>query len=129
MRVVIAEDSVLLREGLERLLRESGLEVVGSCETAEDLLLKVRSFSPAGAIVTTRLPPTHSDEGLRAALEIRDQHPSVGVLVLSQYVEVGLAMKLLAESAEGAGYLLKDSISAVKEVTGAVRTVEGGGAL
>src|SRR4029078_4533180 len=129
MRVVIAEDSVLLREGLERLLRESGLDVVGSCETAEHLFLKVRSFSPDAAIVDIRLPPTHSDEGLRAALEIRTQHPSVGVLVLSQYVEVGLAMKLLAESAEGAGYLLKDSISAVKEVTGAVRTVEGGGAL
>ena len=127
MRVVIAEDSVLLREGLERLLRESGLDVVGSCETAEDLLLKVRSFSPDVAIVDIRLPPTHSDEGLRAALEIRAQHPSVGVLVLSQYVEVGLAMKLLAESAEGAGYLLKDRISDVKEFIGAVRRVAGGG--
>ena len=127
MRVVIAEDSVLLREGLERLLRESGLDVVGSCETAEDLLLKVRSFSPDVAIVDIRLPPTHSDEGLRAALEIRTQHPSVGVLVLSQYVEVGLAMKLLAESAEGAGYLLKDRISDVKEFIGAVRRVAGGG--
>ena len=127
MRVVIAEDSVLLREGLERLLRESGLDVVGSCETAEDLLLKVRSFSPDVAIVDIRLPPTHSDEGLRAALEIRAHHPSVGVLVLSQYVEVGLAMKLLAESAEGAGYLLKDRISDVKEFIGAVRRVAGGG--
>jgi DNA-binding NarL/FixJ family response regulator len=101
--------------------------VVGSCETAEDLLLKVRSFSPDVAIVDIRLPPTHSDEGLRAALEIRAQHPSVGVLVLSQYVEVGLAMKLLAESAEGAGYLLKDRISDVKEFIGAVRRVAGGG--
>jgi DNA-binding NarL/FixJ family response regulator len=127
MRVVIAEDSVLLREGLERLLRESGLEVVGTCETAEDLLLKVRSFSPNVAIVDIRLPPTHNDEGLRAALEIRAQHPSVGVLVLSQYVEVGLAMKLLAESAEGAGYLLKDRIGDVEEFIGAVRRVADGG--
>src|SRR6188472_1616669 len=127
MRVVIAEDSVLLREGLERLLRESGLEVVGSCETAEDLLLKVRSFSPDVAIVDIRLPPTHNDEGLRAALEIRSHHPSVGVLVLSQYVEVGLALKLLAESAEGVGYLLKDRIGDVKEFVAAVRRVAAGG--
>jgi DNA-binding NarL/FixJ family response regulator len=127
MRVVIAEDSVLLREGLERLLSESGLEVVGSCETAEDLLLKVRSHSPDVAIVDIRLPPTHNDEGLRAALEIRALRPSVGVLVLSQYVEVGLAMKLLADSAEGVGYLLKDRIGDVKEFIGAVRRVANGG--
>lgn len=127
MRVVIAEDSVLLREGLERLLRESGLEVVGSCETAEDLLLKVRSFSPDVAIVDIRLPPTHSDEGLRAALEIRSASPDVGVLVLSQYVELGLAMKLLADSAEGVGYLLKDRISDVSEFVAAVRRVAAGG--
>ena len=103
MRAVIAEDSVLLREGLERLLDENEVEVVGSCETAEELLLKVRSYSPDVAIVDIRLPPTHSDEGMRAALEIQARHPSVGVLVLSQYVEIGLAMKLLADSAEGAG--------------------------
>jgi len=130
MRVAIAEDSVLLREGLERLLSENGLEVVGSSETGEDLLLKVRSFSPDVAIVDIRLPPTHNDEGLRAALEIRSKHPSVGVLVLSQYVEVGLALKLLSESAEGVGYLLKDRISDVKEFVAAVRRVaEGGSAL
>jgi DNA-binding NarL/FixJ family response regulator len=130
MRVVIAEDSVLLREGLERLLSESGLEVVGSCETAEDLLLKVRSYAPDVAIVDIRLPPTHNDEGLRAAIEIRARHPSVGVLVLSQYVEIGLAMKLLADSAEGVGYLLKDRISDVKDFIGAVRRVaEGGSAI
>lgn len=127
MRVVIAEDSILLREGLERLLSENGLEVVGGCETAEELLLKVRSYSPDVAIIDIRLPPTHSDEGLRAALEIRARHPSVGVLVLSQYVELGLAMKLLADSAEGAGYLLKDRISDVREFVGAVRRVAGGG--
>jgi DNA-binding NarL/FixJ family response regulator len=127
MRVVIAEDSVLLREGLERLLRENGLEVVDSCETAAELLLKVRSSMPDVAIVDIRLPPTHSDEGMRAALEIRARHPSVGVLVLSQYVELGLAMKLLAESAEGAGYLLKDRISDVDEFIGAVQRVADGG--
>ena len=127
MRVAIAEDSVLLREGLERLLSESGLEVVGSCETAEDLLLKVRSYSPDVAIVDIRLPPTHKDEGLRAALEIRALHPSVGVLVLSQYVEIGLAMQLLSDSAEGVGYLLKDRISDVKDFIGAIRRVASGG--
>jgi DNA-binding NarL/FixJ family response regulator len=127
VRVAIAEDSVLLREGLERLLSENGVEVVGTSETAEDLLLKVRSFSPDVAIVDIRLPPTHKDEGLRAALEIRSKHPSVGVLVLSQYVEVGLALKLLSESAEGVGYLLKDRISDVKEFVAAVRRVANGG--
>jgi DNA-binding NarL/FixJ family response regulator len=127
MRVVIAEDSVLLREGLERLLNENGLEVIGSCETAQDLLGTVRRFEPDVAIVDIRLPPTHNDEGMRAALEIRARHPAVGVLVLSQYVELGLAMKLLAESAEGAGYLLKDRISDVKEFVSAVQRVAAGG--
>ena len=121
MRAVIAEDSVLLREGLARLLEEAGCEVVAQCENADDLLLKVRSFSPDVAIVDIRMPPTHNDEGLQAALEIRSKHPSVGVLVLSQYVEVGLALKLLAESAAGVGYLLKDRISDVKEFVAAVR--------
>jgi DNA-binding NarL/FixJ family response regulator len=127
VRVVIAEDSVLLREGLTQLLAKKGLDVVGSCETADDLLLKVRSYSPDVAIVDIRLPPTHNDEGLRAALEIRAGHPEVGVLVLSQYVEVGLAMKLLADSAEGAGYLLKDRISDVEEFVAAVERVATGG--
>jgi len=127
MRVAIAEDSVLLREGLAGLLEEAGLDVVARCEDADDLMLKVRSFSPDVAIVDIRMPPTHNDEGLRAALEIRAQHPSVGVLVLSQYVEVGLALKLLAESAEGVGYLLKDRISDVKEFVAAVRRVADGG--
>jgi DNA-binding NarL/FixJ family response regulator len=127
VRVAIAEDSVLLREGLARLLEEAGFDVVALCENADDLLLKVRSFSPDVAIVDIRMPPTHKDEGLRAALEIKSQHPSVGVLVLSQYVEVGLALKLLAESAEGVGYLLKDRISNVKEFAAAVRRVGDGG--
>ena len=127
VRAEIPEDSVLLREGLARLLEEADFEVVARCENADDLLLKVRSFSPDVAIVDIRLPPTHNDEGLRAALEIRLQHPSVGVLVLSQYVEVGLALKLLADSAEGVGYLLKDRISDVKEFVAAVRRVAAGG--
>jgi DNA-binding NarL/FixJ family response regulator len=127
MRVAIAEDSVLLREGLARLLEEADFDVVARCEDAQDLLVKVRSFSPDVAIVDIRLPPTHNDEGLQAALEIRKQHPAMGVLVLSQYVEVGLALTLLAESAEGVGYLLKDRIGDVKEFVSAVRRVATGG--
>ena len=127
MRVIIAEDSVLLREGLARLLGDAGFEVVGQCGDADELLLKVRSYPPDVAIVDIRLPPTHNDEGLRAALEIRASHPEVGVLVLSQYVEVGLALKLLQESAEGVGYLLKDRISDVKDFVAAVRRVADGG--
>jgi DNA-binding NarL/FixJ family response regulator len=127
VRVAIAEDSVLLREGLARLLGESGFEVVAQVEDPDDLLLKVRSFRPDVAIVDIRLPPTHNDEGLRAALEIRKKHPSIGVLVLSQYVELGLALKLLANSAEGVGYLLKDRISDVGEFLAAVTRVANGG--
>jgi DNA-binding NarL/FixJ family response regulator len=130
VRVVIAEDSVLLREGLARLLAEKGLDVVGTCETPDDLLLKVRSYEPDVVIVDIRLPPTHTDEGVRAAQDIRAHYPSVGVLVLSQYVELGLAMKLLEESAEGLGYLLKDRVSDVREFTMAIeRVAEGGSAI
>jgi DNA-binding NarL/FixJ family response regulator len=127
VRVAIAEDGVLLREGLTRLLGEAGFEVVAQCEDADDLLLKVRGNSLDAVIVDIRLPPTHSDEGLRAAIEIRESHPSIGVLVLSQYVELGLAMKLLADSAEGVGYLLKDRVSDVEEFVSAVRRVAAGG--
>jgi DNA-binding NarL/FixJ family response regulator len=130
VRVAIAEDSVLLREGIARLLDDEGLEVVAQCEDADELMLKVRSFPPDVVIMDIRLPPTHNDEGLRAAIELRSTHPSVGVLVLSQYVEVGLALKLIADSADGVGYLLKDRISDVKDFVGAVRRVaEGGSAL
>jgi DNA-binding NarL/FixJ family response regulator len=130
VRVVVAEDGVLLREGLTRLLGEAGFDVVGQCTTAEELLLKVRSYAPNVAIVDIRLPPTHQDEGFRAAQEIRARYPAVGVLVLSQYLELGLAEELLADSAEGLGYLLKDRVSNVKEFAGAVRRVgEGGSAL
>jgi DNA-binding NarL/FixJ family response regulator len=127
VRVAIAEDSVLLREGLARLLSDSGFEVVAQCENADDLMLKVDSYELDVVIVDIRLPPTHNDEGLRAALEIRERHPDLGVLVLSQYVELGLAMKLLSESAEGTGYLLKDRISDVAEFLEAVRRVAAGG--
>jgi DNA-binding NarL/FixJ family response regulator len=130
VRVAIAEDSVLLREGLARLLDDAGIEVVAQSADADDLLLKVRSYSPDVAIIDIRLPPTHNDEGLRAALEIRSKHPDVAVLVLSQYVELGLALTLLADSAEGVGYLLKDRISEVDEFVAALRRVaEGGSAL
>jgi DNA-binding NarL/FixJ family response regulator len=130
VRVAIAEDSVLLREGVARLLTEAGLDVATQCDNADELLRNVASHEPDVAVVDIRLPPTHRDEGLRAALEIRSRHPSVGVLVLSQYVEVGLALKLVADSAEGVGYLLKDRISDVKEFVAAVRRVaEGGSAL
>jgi len=127
VRVALAEDSVLLREGLARLLDEAGFEVVAQCDNADDLLLKVCSYDPDVAIVDIRLPPTHNDEGLQAALDIRSQHPSVSVLVLSQYVELGLALKLLADSAEGVGYLLKDRIGDVEEFVAAVRRVAAGG--
>jgi DNA-binding NarL/FixJ family response regulator len=129
MRVVLAEDSVLLREGLVRLLTEVGFEVVGQCGTAAELLLKVRSYAPDVAIVDVRLPPTYNDEGLRAAQEIRALYPSVGVLVLSQYLELGLTMQLLAESAEGVGYLLKDRVSDVAEFAAAVRRIGEGGSV
>jgi DNA-binding NarL/FixJ family response regulator len=127
VRLAIAEDSVLLREGVARLLGDAGFDVVAQCGTAEELLLKANSYEIDVAIVDIRLPPTHNDEGLRAALEIRANHPDVGVLVLSQYVEVGLAMKLLADSAEGVGYLLKDRISDVEQFVAAVRRVAAGG--
>jgi DNA-binding NarL/FixJ family response regulator len=127
VRVAIAEDSVLLRDGLARLLADSGFEVVAACADADELMLKVRSYELDIVITDIRLPPTHTDEGLRAAIEIREKHPGVAVLVLSQYVELGLALKLLADSAEATGYLLKDRITDVAEFVDAVRRVAGGG--
>ena len=130
LRVVLAEDSVLLREGIARLLTDAGFEIVGQTATADDLLLKVRSYAPDIVITDIRMPPTQTDEGLRAAQEIRASHPGVSVLVLSQYVEPSYAMDLLAESAEGVGYLLKDRVADVDEFVAAVRRVaEGGSAL
>ena len=127
MRVAIAEDSVLLREGVAGLLTKAGMDVVARCGDADELLMKLGICPVDVVIVDIRLPPTHSDEGLRAALEIRSRHPAVGVLVLSQYVELGLAMKLLAESAQGVGYLLKDRIADVRDFAAAVQRVAAGG--
>src|SRR5919197_374287 len=130
VRVVLGEDSVLLREGVARLLREAGFEVVGQASNADELMLKVRSYSPDVAIVDIRMPPTHTDEGLRAAQEIREKHPATGLVVLSQYAEPAYAMELLADSAEGVGYLLKDRVSDVNDFCAAVKRVaEGGSAL
>jgi DNA-binding NarL/FixJ family response regulator/class 3 adenylate cyclase len=130
MRVVLADDSVLLREGVARLLTEAGFDVVAQSGTAEDLLRHVAMHKPEVAVVDIRMPPTQTDEGLRAAKEIRERFGDTGVLVLSQYVEPAYAMELLSESAEGVGYLLKDRISDVEEFAAAVRRVaEGGSAL
>jgi DNA-binding NarL/FixJ family response regulator len=127
MRVMIAEDNVLLREGLVRLLTESDIDVIGTSGDADKLLVLIADDPPDVAIVDIRLPPTHTDEGMKAALKIRTDHPDTAVLVLSQYVEVGLAMQLLGDSAAGAGYLLKDRISDVKDFIDAVRRVADGG--
>jgi DNA-binding NarL/FixJ family response regulator len=129
-RVVVADDAILLREGIARLLEDAGFEVVGQAGNAEELLLKVRSYKPDVAIVDIRMPPTQTDEGLRAAQEIREKHPDVSVLVLSQYVESGYALELLQGNAEGVGYLLKDRVSDIVEFAAAVKRVaEGGSAL
>ena len=130
MRVVLADDSVLLRKGVARLLEDVGFEVVAQSGDAEELLRDVSAHEPDVAIVDIRMPPTHTNEGLRAAQEIRQRFPDVGVLVLSQYVEPAYAMELLADSADGVGYLLKDRVSDVDEFASAVRRVgEGGSAL
>jgi DNA-binding NarL/FixJ family response regulator len=121
---------VLLREGVARLLDEAGFEVVAQSGNADDLLRHVAMHKPDVAVVDIRMPPTQTDEGLRAAKEIRERHPDTGVLVLSQYVEPGYAMELLSESAESVGYLLKDRVADIDEFAGAVRRVsEGGSAL
>jgi DNA-binding NarL/FixJ family response regulator len=130
LRVAIAEDTILLREGIARLLEEAGFEIVGQSSTADDLFLKVRSYHPDVAIVDIRMPPTHTDEGLRAAKTIREQHPEVGVLVLSEYLEPAYAMEVIADNAAGVGYLLKQRVAELDEFASAVRRVaEGGSAL
>jgi DNA-binding NarL/FixJ family response regulator len=129
VRVVVADDSTLLREGVVRLLEEAEIEVVGQAADAEELMRKVRAHKPDVAIVDVRMPPTHTDEGLRAAREIRAELPDVAVLVLSQYVEVAYARELLAESAEGVGYLLKDRVADVATLTDAVHRVGAGGSV
>jgi DNA-binding NarL/FixJ family response regulator len=127
MRLIVADDSLLLREGISRLLVEAGFEVVGRASTGEEALAQVEQHVPDVAIVDIRMPPTHSDEGLKAAQEIRARHPDVGVLVLSQYVELGLAARLLADNAAGLGYLLKDRITDLDEFAAAIRRVGAGG--
>jgi DNA-binding NarL/FixJ family response regulator len=127
VRVVVADDSVLLREGLVHILTAAGLDVVGQAGTADELMLKVRSYHPDIAIVDIRMPPTHTDEGLQAAKAIREQHPEVAVLVLSQYVELGYATELLGRGTERVGYLLKDRVSDVAEFAASVRRVAAGG--
>jgi DNA-binding NarL/FixJ family response regulator len=125
--VVIAEDSVLLREGIARLLEDSGFEVAGQAGDGEDLLRKVGAHKPDVAVIDIRMPPTHTDEGLRAAHRIRHEYPGTGVLVLSQYVEEAYALDLLSESSERTGYLLKDRIADVGTFTDAVQRVADGG--
>jgi DNA-binding NarL/FixJ family response regulator len=127
MRVAIAEDSVLLREVWPDFWATPGSTCWPRCGDAEQLRNSLRDQLPDVVIIDIRLPPTHTDEGLQAALEIRANHPDVSVLVLSQYVELGLALKLLSDSAESVGYLLKDRISDVDDFVSAVRRVAGGG--
>jgi DNA-binding NarL/FixJ family response regulator len=127
VRVVIAEDSVLLREGVAKLLEDEGFELVGRAGDAEELLLKVRSYKPDVAIVDVRMPPTHTDEGARAAVTIREEHPEVGVLLLSQVIEATFALRLLSETPAGFGYLLKDRVLDVDDFVDAIRRVARGG--
>jgi DNA-binding NarL/FixJ family response regulator len=128
VRVVIAEDSVLLREGLARLLDEAGFDVVEAVPDGEQLLRAVAEHTPDVVVADVRMPPTHTDEGLRAALVIRKRWPAVAVLVLSQYVEERYATELLAGDTKGVGYLLKDRVADVDEFVGALRRVGQGGA-
>jgi DNA-binding NarL/FixJ family response regulator len=123
----VAEDSVLLREGIVRLLSESGLEVVGQAGDAEDLLRKAGAHRPDVVIADIRMPPDNTDDGLRAAIEIRERHPGTGVLVLSAYVEEAYALELVGDDASGIGYLLKDRVADVEGFVDAVRRVAAGG--
>jgi DNA-binding NarL/FixJ family response regulator len=127
LRVVVAEDTALLREGIVSLLREEGHQVVGQARTADELLLKVRSYLPDVAIVDMRMPPTHTDEGLVAAKQIRAQHPDVAILVLSSHLEPSYATELVADDASGVGYLLKDRVYDVDEFLLAIQRVASGG--
>jgi DNA-binding NarL/FixJ family response regulator len=129
MRVVIADDSVLLRAGLARLLEDAGFDVVGQAADAEDLLRKVRAHKPDIAVTDIRMPPTQTDEGLRAAQQIRTEMPEVGVMVLSQFIDEGYALELLQGSAEGVGYLLKDRVADIDAFVDALRRVAGRGSV
>jgi len=127
MRVVVADDSVLLREGVVRVLEDDGFEVVGQAGDAEDLLRKVGAHKPDVAVVDIRMPPNLTDDGLQAAKLIRKEYPGTGVLVLSQYLEESYALDLVADSAEGVGYLLKDRVAEIDRFTESVRRVGSGG--
>ncbi|WP_219461062.1 response regulator [Nonomuraea rhizosphaerae] len=127
MRVVLAEDSVLLREGLIRLLDAAGMRVVAAVDEAEGLLRAAEEHRPELVVTDVRMPPTHTDEGLRAALVLRREHPEMPVLVLSQYVEERYAARLLASSSGGVGYLLKDRVADVTDFIDALRRVAAGG--
>ena len=127
MRVVIADDSILMREGIATLLRRADIDVAAQASSPEELLREVSEHEPDVAIIDIRMPPTFTDEGLRAAHEIRARHPGMGIVILSQHVETGTATRLLAESPERLGYLLKDRVGDVEEFAGTVRRVAGGG--
>jgi DNA-binding NarL/FixJ family response regulator len=127
LRVVVADDSVLLREGLLRLFDEAGFETVGAFGDAESLLDEIGRLAPDVAVLDVRMPPTFRDEGVRAAIRIRSEHPGVAVLLLSQYVEVSYAQELLSAGEGGMGYLLKDRIASLAELQDAITRVAGGG--
>jgi DNA-binding NarL/FixJ family response regulator len=127
MRLVLADDSVLLREGLTRLLQEAGFEVVGTAADGDGAVRLVKDLQPDVAVLDIRMPPSHTDEGLRAAREIRLHHRGVGILVLSQYVDTGYVVSLMSDGADGVGYLLKDRVSDLAEFLDAVRRVGSGG--
>jgi DNA-binding NarL/FixJ family response regulator len=127
LRIVVADDNALLREGIASLLEEAGHEVVGRSGSADDLLLKVRSYTPDIAIVDVRMPPGYADDGLVAAAEIRRSHSEVAVLVLSQHLEPAYMLELVGENASGVGYLLKDRVRDVAEFVDAVERVASGG--
>jgi DNA-binding NarL/FixJ family response regulator len=129
MRVVVADDAVILREGLARLLREAGFDVVGLAANGEELLEIVAAERPDVAVVDIRMPPTHTDEGLRAAQEIRRRHPMVGILVLSQHVHTRYALELIADGIDGIGYLLKERVSDLDELTSSVERIGKGGSI
>jgi DNA-binding NarL/FixJ family response regulator len=129
VRVVVADDAVLLREGLGRLLREAGFEVAGLAADAAELLELVERTSPDVAIVDIRMPPTHTDEGLQAAKAMRKRWPKIGILVLSQHVHASYALELLSAGAEGVGYLLKERVSDLAELASSVRRVGAGGSV
>jgi DNA-binding NarL/FixJ family response regulator len=126
MRVVVAEDVMLTREGITRLLSDAGVEVLGAAEDAEALLRLVAAHEPDAAIVDIRMPPTHSDEGLVAAQRIRTEHPATGVLVLSQYVEAGYAIRLLEDHPQHVGYLLKERVFDVAVLLDALQRIADG---